>query len=75
MRIRMDLVQAAVEYSSFENLKKLERNRIKESGKTDDPEAYKARKGKVGNYGQYLDESDIAYIDEGIATRECNFLY
>lgn len=73
--VRMDLIRSTVEYSSFENLRKLERQRIRNSGQLDDPEAYKARQGKVGNFNQYLDDDDIAFIDESISTWGCEFIY
>jgi hypothetical protein len=29
-----------------------------------DPESFKVRKGKVGGYGEYLSEDDVAYCDD-----------
>ena len=61
-------IQEAVNYSSFEKLKKAEQeNRFNSGmlspGKTEDPESFKIRKGKVGNYNEYLPSDDIEYID------------
>ncbi|MER9594638.1 MULTISPECIES: sulfotransferase domain-containing protein [unclassified Mesorhizobium] len=35
-----------------------------------DPESFKVRKGKIGGYGEYLSEDDVAYCDEQLAKFE-----
>ncbi|TIL76315.1 MAG: sulfotransferase domain-containing protein [Mesorhizobium sp.] len=35
-----------------------------------DPESFKVRKGKIGGYGEYLSEDDVAYCDEQLARFE-----
>ena len=58
-----------VEFSKFENMHKMERNnlfkdkRIEPTDKND-PESYKTRKGKVGDYVNHLSSKDIKYIDD-----------
>lgn len=67
------VVEDAVAFGSFENMKRLEtqgsygkelRQRI--SG---DPNSMKVRKGRVGGYREELTEADVAYLDREIATR------
>ena len=59
----------AVEYASFENMRKLEAEGSFRSGilnpadRTND-ETYKTRKGKVRGYVDYLDESEIASLNQ-----------
>lgn len=73
-----DAIAAAVEYCRFDNLRKAEvEQRFRGSalvpGRVDDLESYKVRKGKVGNYAEYLPPDDIAYIDAAVAERGCEF--
>ena len=72
-------IKTAVDYSSFKNLKKAEReNRFKASilspGSIDDPESFKVRKGKIGNYIEYLSSDDIEYIDDLWLNFGCQFV-
>jgi hypothetical protein len=57
-------VHAAVQASTFEQMKKKETNNEYdrawlEAGNLDDKESFKVRKGKVGGYRDYLSESEI----------------
>jgi hypothetical protein len=66
------VIQRAVNYGSFDNLRRLETTRGTTPGRLagadlQDPEALKTRKGKVGGYRQYLADRTIAWIDERIA--------
>ena len=69
-----EAVAGAVEYSSVENMRKLEEksvfwlagNRMK-PGKKGDPNTYKVRRAKVGGYKDYFDEKETAQIDEYVA--------
>ena len=69
-----DAVAGAVEYSSVENMRKLEEksvfwlagNRMK-PGKKGDPNTYKVRRAKVGGYKDYFDDKETAQIDEYVA--------
>ena len=59
----------AVAYCRFENMKMLEaanflENGILSPGDPRDPESFKVRRGQVGGYLQYLGEEDLAYIDQ-----------
>ncbi len=71
--INRDLVHKAVEFASFDNMQQMERqNRFRNPklapGTHLDPDSYKVRVGKVGNYNHYLKEADILYVDECVAT-------
>jgi hypothetical protein len=70
------ILESAVAYGRFENMKQLEassqiENNTLRSGDPLDPESFKVRKGKVGGYTDYLNEEDIAYIDQAI--QELNY--
>jgi len=59
-----ELVQAAVQASSFDQMKKKEANNEYgrawlAAGNLDDKESFKVRKGKVGGYRDYLSRSEI----------------
>ncbi|MEP7182983.1 MAG: sulfotransferase domain-containing protein [Betaproteobacteria bacterium] len=69
---------AAVDYCRFENLRRAEAEDrfgtdILRSARDGDPEAFKVRKGKVGNFTEYLAPVDIAFIDAAVAARGCEF--
>ena len=72
------VINKAVEYAGFENMKKVE---AENALKTDelatpnqkDPEAYKVRKGKIGGFVEYLTEDDIGYLNDTIAEMDCAF--
>lgn len=77
--VKPDLVQTAVDFASFQNMKKLEKTGFFNDDKmrpadAADTESYKVRKGKVGGYREYLNDADIAYIDQTIAEIGCPFL-
>lgn len=67
-------VEAAVEYSSYENMKKME---SKEQfrfaggrmmpGDKDNPDSYKVRRAKVGGYRDYFTDEEVAAIDARLA--------
>lgn len=61
----------AVEFASFENMKKMESGggygrKMMQPGDKSDQESYKVRKGKVGGFREYLSDEDVAYIDDQI---------
>jgi hypothetical protein len=73
-----EVIQSAIEYASFDNLKKAEaENRfsstILSSTDGNDPQSSKVREGKVGKYSKYLNEEDVKYIDNQIETFGCEF--
>ena len=60
-----------VEFASFENMKKLEKNNASSSGSrrlmtkdASNPEAFKVRRGKVGGYRDYFTQEELARIDQ-----------
>jgi hypothetical protein len=63
-------IDGAVEYSSVENMRKLEEKNVfwlaggrMKPGKKGDPNSYKVRRAKVGGYKDYFDASEAAEID------------
>lgn len=71
-------IDAAVDFCRFENLQKAEReDRFQHDalrpGDRADPETFKVRKGKVGNFVEYMSDEDIAFVDAAIAERGCEF--
>lgn len=62
----------AVEYGSFENMRKMEQaqqfdRKMMKPGNPSDAESFKVRRGKVGGYLDYLSPEDLAYMDQVIA--------
>lgn len=75
-----ELIQEAIEFSSFEKMKEMERsnslkNKKLRPGDKNDPESFKVRKGKIGGYEEYLDDDDIAYCCEALREMNCPFGY
>ncbi|NER39959.1 MAG: sulfotransferase domain-containing protein [Oscillatoria sp. SIO1A7] len=73
-----ELVKEAIEYASFENMRKLEIDNAFNSfmlkpGDKNDPESYKVRRGKVGGFVDYLNEADLKWINQKINLRLSNF--
>jgi hypothetical protein len=67
-------IDGAVEYSSVENMRKLEEKNVfwlaggrMKPGKKGDPNTYKVRRAKVGGYRDYFDDAQAAEIDEFVA--------
>jgi len=72
------IIRKGVEFSSFDNMKKLEKEnffRLEAIRLADsqDSESYKVRRGITGGYKSYLSKADIAYIDELIKRFGCPF--
>jgi hypothetical protein len=69
------LVKAAVEFASFENMKKMEKNNKFASKNRigvksiEDAESFKVRKGQVRGYHAYLSRDDVAYLTGFINTK------
>jgi hypothetical protein len=68
-------LRAVVEWTSFENMRQLERNQTIESGSRrlmikdqNNPDAFKVRRGKVGGYRDYFGERELENIDRLIVT-------
>jgi len=67
-------VDAAVNYSSYENMKKMEgAQQFRLAGgrmmprDKDNPDSFKVRKGKVGGYRDYFTDKEVAAIDQRLA--------
>tara|TARA_R110002110_G_scaffold205066_1_gene416657 strand:- start:49904 stop:50842 length:939 start_codon:yes stop_codon:yes gene_type:complete len=67
-------VNAAVEYSSYENMKKMEgKQQFRLSGgrmmprDKDNPNSFKVRRAKVGGYRDYFTDEEVAVIDAKLA--------
>lgn len=58
------LIEDALEYSSMDNMRKLELERgiVNLTYDQSDPEALRVRRGKVGGFGDYLDAEQVEYI-------------
>jgi len=68
VRTDKNKLDEAVEYSSFENMKKLEERDVLgddrlRPGDPNDPESFKVRKGKAGGFRDYLSAEDIEYVN------------
>lgn len=65
------VVEKAVSFSRFENMKQLEqkekfKSEILKPGNPSDEGSYKVRQGKVGSYVDYMSEEDIEFIEQAI---------
>jgi hypothetical protein len=74
-----NLIRAATEYAHIDNMRDLEKqktfdNRALIAGDIDDPESYKARRGVVGGYAEYLSDEDIQYLNRRISSESNSFL-
>jgi Sulfotransferase domain len=72
--------QEALEFSSFENMQKLEAARAFDSnilhpGDVRDPESFKVRRGKVGGYREYLSAGDQQFAAAAISELDQRFGY
>ena len=76
--VREEILLDAIEFASFDNMQKMEReglsslSRLK-PGDPNDTESYKARRGKVGGYKDYLDSGDIEYLNYKIETELADY--
>ena len=64
-------------FASFEQIQKMERQHFFRSERMhprddSDPNAFKVRRGKVGGYRDYLDDRQIAMMDDLVASRLCS---
>ena len=66
-------IKAAVEYSAYENMKKMEgEKRFRLAGgrmmpkDKNNPDSYKVRRAKVGGYRDYFDDGQIKIIDDTV---------
>ena len=70
-----ELIRTTIEFSSVENMRKLEKEnyfrggsrvKAKDSG---NPHSFKVRRAKVGGYRDYFDDEQVATIDNMVNTR------
>src|SRR6266536_3132978 len=76
----MSIFQAALDFSQFENMKKMEAagafdSKILRPGDVRDPESFKVRRGKVGGYREYLSVEDQKYAADALAELDVRFGY
>jgi len=76
----MKMFQAALEFSRFENMQKLEAagafdSKILLPGDVRDPESFKVRRGKVGGYREYLSLEDQRYAADALTELDARFGY
>ncbi|MEM6301981.1 MAG: sulfotransferase domain-containing protein [Pseudomonadota bacterium] len=69
-----DVIDEAVQYASFKNMRKLEEKESFQSdkmraGDKNDQESFKTRKGKVGGFTDYLSKADIDYVEQKIQSQ------
>jgi hypothetical protein len=69
-----DEIQEAVDFSDFDNLKKLEGENFFNNSRLrpadpDDPDSFKVRRGKVGGYADYFDDEQIAAMEGLVRSR------
>jgi len=72
--------RTALEFSQFENMKKLEtagafESKILRASDVRDPESFKVRRGKVGGYAEYLSIEDQQYAAQAIQKLDPRFGY
>lgn len=69
-----DEIREAVEFTSFENLQRLEKenffnNKRLQARNLDDPNSFKVRRGKVGGFADYFNEGQIAEMERLITDK------
>jgi len=74
------LVDEAVKFSEFENMKKMEAKNafgsaILQARDVTDPNSFKVREGRVGGYVKHFGEADLKYLDEAIGHLDPFFGY
>jgi len=76
----VSIFQAALDFSEFENMKKMEAagafdSKILRPGDVRDPESFKVRRGKVGGYREYLSAEDQEYAAGALTKLDSRFGY
>ncbi|PYL71833.1 MAG: hypothetical protein DMF22_05810 [Verrucomicrobia bacterium] len=76
----VSIFQAALDFSEFENMKKMEAagafdSKILRPGDVRDPESFKVRRGKVGGYREYLSAEDQEYAACALTKLDSRFGY
>lgn len=75
-----DQIREAVEFASYENMKRLEERRVfwlsggrMVPGDRKNPDSYKVRRAKVGGYRDYFDDQQVTAIDQLVARQLGSF--
>ncbi len=73
-----DEIQEAVDFASFENLKKLESENFFNNSRLrpadpNDPDSFKVRRGKVGGYADYFDAGQVAEMEGLVESQLSDF--
>lgn len=73
-------VAEAVEFSHFNNMKKMEAedafgSPILRARDVKDPDSFKVRQGKVGGYVSHFGDEDLRYLDEAVRELDSHFGY
>ncbi len=76
--VPQDIVRAAVQYASFENMRRMEAEGRFESsmlkpGDQKDEESYKTRRGEISGYKRYLKDSEIEVLNQKMRTQLSSF--
>jgi hypothetical protein len=76
----MSIFQAALDFSQFDNMQKLEaagafESKILRPGNVGDPDSFKVRRGKVGGYREYLSVEDQTYAADALTELDPRFEY
>lgn len=71
-------LREAVEFASFENMRKMEEQRQFQGGMLNpanqkDQESYKTRRGKIGGYAEYFSPEQIEYLNRKMKTELSSF--
>jgi len=80
MDVKSALIKEAVEFSAFENMRKMEtQGGFKQTsmtpGNPDDPSSYKVREGKVGGYARHFGDEDLKYLNDAVGGLDKAFGY
>lgn len=78
--IEMQTVEDAVEFSRFENMKRMEASgafdkSILKPHDPSDPDSFKVRAGKVGGYKSHFNDEDLGYLEDAMKRLDKFFGY
>jgi len=79
-QVSQEHLDAALRFSEFSNMKKLEAagafdSKILQPRDMNDPESFNVRRGRIGGYADYLGASDIEYANEAMSALDRRFGY
>jgi hypothetical protein len=77
-RVSESIIDQAIEYASFENMRKMEAENKFQSGILNpadkaDPDSYKTRKGKIKGFTDHLNPSEIEALNQKLRTELSDF--